>query len=254
MGMFLPYFETTAFDRLQNDIENNAENYGKSNNWLKDYFAEEKYITESTIEVQRVEFDCSKKPTNKEEQNMQDLVNARLLHSAYKGIITPQIATNKYMWTALAHTAFYDYVKFRWGINDIKARFFCTGGRQSLTYYNAISRLWWASELTYDEKHKYELTKVLLESGQQTYKDLTDCAYSMNRKITRGVVSAIGELRQNPETVNFGDCFRDFNKYFNRYGAVATLDFFSEEKIKAIATEYMLKWQKEYTKGQINKG
>lgn len=248
MGMFLPYFEQASFDRLQNEVHANIEKYENGTAWLNDYFAEEKFITESTIEVPKVTLVFSKKNINTEEQNQQDFINAQVLHSAYSGIVTPQIATNKYMWTALAHTTFNEYVTHRWGKNDIKARFFCTGGRQSLNYYNAISRLWWAGELTYDKKRKYELTKVLFESGQQTYKDLTDCAYSMNRKITKGVVSAIEEIRQNPETINFGECFRDFNKYFNRYGAVATLDFFSEDKIKSIALNYMIHWQKEHNK------
>lgn len=248
MGMFLPYFEPAAFDRLQNDIPTNSEKYEKGIAWLSEYFAEEKYITESTIEVPTVTLNFSKKSLSKEAQNSEDFLNSQILHSSYRGVITPQLATNKYLWTALAHSTFNEYVSCRWGKNDIKARFFCTGGRQSLNYYNAISRLWWAGELTYDEKRKYELTKVLFESGQQTYKDLTDCAYSMNRKITKGVISAIEEIRKNPETINFGDCFRDFNKYFNRYGAVATLDFFSEDKIKSIALNYMLQWQKEHTK------
>jgi len=131
---------------------------------------------------------------------------------------------------------------------DIKERFFTTGGRQSINYYNAISRLWWIGEITYDEKHKYKYTKILLESGQQTLKDLMDCTFSANRKITRGIIKAIYDLKNAGRVYNFGDCFRDLNKYLNRQGAIYSLDFMEEEEITQLALEYMLKWQKAHTK------
>ena len=150
MSIYLPYFEQAAFDALANSISQNEAHYNGKSEWLKEYFSGEKYISESTIEVPEITLEFATKKVSAEEQNMQDFTNAVLIHSSYSGIITPQIATNKYMWAALAHTTFCEYVYKRWGTQDIKERFFCTGGRQSLNYYNAISRLWWIGELTYD--------------------------------------------------------------------------------------------------------
>ena len=243
MSILLPYFEKSAFDTLLNNVTANVSNYAEKKDWLKDYFAEERYIAESTLEVPEVHLELAKKKMSTEELNEQDYMNAVLIHSNYGRVITPQIATNKYMWTALTHTVFKEYVQNRWGNADIKERYFCSGGRQSLNYYNAISRLWWVGELTYDDKEKYRYTKVLFEFGQQTFKDLTDCAYSMNRKITHAVIRAIAELKEGDPIVNFGDCFRDLNKYLNRRGAVASLDFLSEDEIKDLALKYMLAWQ-----------
>lgn len=243
MSIYLPYFEQAAFDALANSIAQNEAHYNGKSEWLKEYFSGEKYISESTIEVPEITLEFATKKVSAEEQNMQDFTNAVLIHSSYSGIITPQIATNKYMWAALAHTTFCEYVYKRWGTQDIKERFFCTGGRQSLNYYNAISRLWWIGELTYDEKQKYKYTKVLLESGQQTLKDLTDCAYSMNKKITRGIIRAISETKASGNVQRFGDCFRDLNKHLNRQGAISSLDFLEEDEIMQLALDYMQKWQ-----------
>lgn len=243
MRMFLPYFEEEVYDQLVNNIEHNKDRYYSDEKWLEDYFVNEKYISESAIDVPEITLEFSKKTLKDSEKNEQDYRNAVSIYASYKDIITPQIATNKYMWTALSHTVFSEYVKYRWWQHDIKERFFCTGGRQSLVYYNAISRLWWAAHLTYSEQDKYELTQVLFDSGQQTFKDLTDCAYSMNRTITRGVLKAIRELKQEPGIVKFGECFRDLNKFLNRQGVVISLDFLSEDEIKDIAVNYMKKWQ-----------
>ena len=243
MSIYLPYFEQGAFDNLSNNISQNTAKYTGKTDWLNEYFSVEKYLSESTIEVPDVTLESSSKKLSTEELNIQDYTNAMQIHSSYSGIITPQIATNKYMWTALAHTVFCDYVYKRWGTQDIKERFFCTGGRQSLNYYNAISRLWWIGELTYDEKKKYEYTRILLESGQQTLKDLTDCAYSMNRTITKGIIRAIYELKSTGTVQKFGDCFRDLNKYLNRQGAISSLDFLEEDEIMQLALDYMLRWQ-----------
>ena len=247
MSIYLPYFEQSAFETLNNNISHNASKYTGKTEWLNEYFSGEKYITESTIEVPEVTLLSPDKKISTEEMNMQDYTNVMLIHSNYSGIITPQIATNKYMWTALTHTYFSDYVYKRWGTQDIKQRFFCTGGRQSLNYYNAISRLWWIGELTYDDKKKYAFTKILLESGQQTLKDLTDCAYSMNRTITKGIIRAIYELKNSGSVRQFGDCFRDLNKYLNRQGAVSSLDFLEEDEIMQLALDYMQRWQTQAT-------
>lgn len=248
MSINLPYFEQSAFENLANNVTQNAAKYTGKAEWLKEYFLDEKYIAESTLEVPEVALEMSDKKLSTDELNQQDFANVILIHSNYSGIITPQIATNKYMWTALAHTTYCEYVYKRWGTQDIKERFFCSGSRQSLNYYNAISRLWWIGELTYDEKQKYKLTKVLLESGQQTLKDLTDCAYSMNRKITRGIIRAIHELKSAGGVQGFGDCFRDLNKYLNRQGAISNLDFLEEDEIMELALSYMVGWQTRHAK------
>lgn len=248
MGINLPYFEESAYENLLNSITRNEGKYNGKYEWLDEYFIGEKYIATSTLEVPDITLETSDRKLSVEELNAQDFQNVMLVHSAYSGVITPQIATNKYMWTALAHTTFSDYVYKRWGTQDIQKRFFCSGGRQSLIYYNAISRLWWIGELTYDEKHKYKYTKILLESGQQTLKDLTDCAYSTNRKISRGIIRAIADLKETGAVYNFGDCFRDLNKFLNRRGAISSLDYLEEDEIKTLALDYMKKWQAKYTK------
>src|SRR5574344_58188 len=95
--------------------------------------------------------------------------------------LAPLQATNKFMWAYLAHTKFKGYTVSRWINNPdndkiqgtISERFF-VAGQNGLIRMNAISRLWWAGYLTYDENNPadpYHLTKILL-TGQQIWADI----------------------------------------------------------------------------------
>lgn len=96
----------------------------------------------SSIDVVKVELVLSE-DKSVEQKNSDDLTNTKQLYSAWKDSLTPQQATNKYLWTYLSHHTYYEYVVKRWMqkpvIATIKTRFFMNTNQGK--FDNAIARL-----------------------------------------------------------------------------------------------------------------
>ena len=94
------------------------------------------------------------------------------LYSDYKDKITPLQASDPFLWSALCHISFKEYVLKRWKKDDgtvrLNQRFFATESRDSLLYYNAISRLWWSGYLTYDETRTYRAAHPARRRARQS--------------------------------------------------------------------------------------
>ena len=213
---------------------------------MDEYFSEaelDEYIKESSVEVPEVELVCS--GTDSEAKNRDDLSNIRVLYGAYKEALTQLQASDPVLGTTLCHMTFQDYILHRWKKEDgevsIAQRFFATKGRASLCYYNAVSRLWWSGHLTYDEEEKgdpFHLTKVLF-SAQQIQKDLFDQSLSMNRKVVKGLLSALRRIQEKTGTASTSVFRACCDSYLNHYGAVTSLDVLSAEDIEQIAYAFM---------------
>lgn len=245
--MNLIYFTKDAYRALKASLGENDEKYYSTDSWMDDFFAAEglqDYLKTSAVVVPEVSLiyngdDIAVK-------NSDDLTNIRCLYSAYKDRVTPLQASDPMLWSALSHVTFKDYVLKRWrkgdgGVN-LSQRFFATEGRASLCYYNAISRLWWIGHLSYDETREstdpWHLTKTLL-SAQQVLKDFSDQDFSMNKTVSRGLLSALKRIQEEAEsnaTAVFRKCC---NSYLNHYGAVTVLDVLDSDEIEGIAYEYM---------------
>ncbi len=246
--MNLKYFTKDTYRMLKQDLELNKSKYYDEDDWLKQYFEEKEIYEpykESTINVKDVNLICS--GYDDDNKNKDDIANTIAIYSAYKDKITPAVASNPLMWTALCHIDYKDYILERWkkdnGNVSIQHRFFATDGRTSLLYYNAISRLWWSGYITYDEnniKDPWELTRVLF-SAQMIQKDLTDQSFSMNPTIVRGLLKALKRIQKENNNL----CTKVFRKccdsYLNYYGAVTVIDALSETEIECIAYDYMKK-------------
>ena len=243
--MNLVYFTREAYKALRRDVESNEDKYYSTDLWLADYFSAQgmdEYVKTSTIVVPDVVLQYS--GDSNESKNSDDLINTRLLYSGYKDRISPMQASDPLLWTALCHIKFHDYILKRWknteGNVTLSQRFFATEGRASLTYYNAISRLWWSGYLTYDEEsaNQWHLTETLF-SAQQIQKDLTDQPFSMNPNVVKGLLMALKRMQEesgNTCTKQFRQCC---DSYLNHYGAVTVLDSLNPEDIEEIAYQYM---------------
>jgi len=245
--MYLSYFEEQAYERLKQNIAQNIENYTTSNtDWLNAYFGETPYFsTSSRVMTSSVSlsYEEGKKLTD-DEKNSNDLANVRMLYGTFKNL-TPLQATNKFMWSYLAHVTFKDYVVSRW-IKDsreiqktINEKFF-VNGTSGLMTDNAISRLWWAGYLTYDENNAdpYHLTKILL-SAQTIWTDILDTPFCGNKKVIKGILSGLKKCQDEKRiTVDF---MRECVKYFRRYAAVTNVDFLDEAEITDIVYEFLTK-------------
>ena len=259
--MKLPYFLEPVYDELFSAIEANQDHYMNNDpDWLNIVFSDRHYSKESTIEIQKptlIEMDFSKDDSLKSQE---DLANVRIMFDAL-GVLTPLQATNKYLWTYLSHITYKDYIFHRWlssptdvPVRTIRTRFFVTSNANTL-YDNAISRLWWYGYISYDEgnPNPYHLTEILL-MNQTICSDFVDTRYCHNRTIGKGVLLALKEFagRLGPRE-GITDYFREFNKYFNRYGAVSSLDFLSSEDVYEIALNYMIQAREKRTSSKASK-
>lgn len=271
--MRVKYLTDKAYETLMDNIAVDKEKYLQEELWLPDYFEGKEFYKESRIDVVPIVLHTDG------DKNSSDLINARYVFDAF-GEMTPQQASNPYLWTYLSMVDFWPYSKWRWGktIDDsqsnedgkngtensgeskrsvnIKQRYLCTQSRIGLLR-NSISRLWWYGYLSYNpdsQSHKYDLTKLLL-SQSDLCQSIVERNFSMNRNITFGILSAIQEINNDPSLRDVGRPenwdgvsneyeWRNLCKYINRFGAVTLLDSLSTDEVKQMSYDYILNQRK----------
>lgn len=141
----------------------------------------------------------------------------------YMRDLTELEASDKRLWTTLAHVTFRTYVMERWPArsnnaevrkSSIMRRWFAEGGSDRTLENNAIARLWWGAHLTYapwkvnpdefghlERKDEYYLTKVLF-SLQELIKVTMESSLGRSNKV---LVALLSYLDKHPELVNNED-------------------------------------------------
>ena len=247
----LRYFDETVYGNLYADIKNNIDFYASSDVELKDLLPNIPYYGESTISANLPSELDFKNDMNTNEKNKSDIVNTRFIYEALKAL-SPLVATNGYLWSYLCHTKYKKYVIARWiknpededkhekTVETIKKRFFCSSDKKVIMRMNAISRLWWAGYLTYDENHgdPYHLTKILF-TGQQICADILDTPFCGNKTVITGILLAIEKYKEEVDENISSELVRKCIKYFRRYAAVTIIDFLSSTEIKDIIYTYL---------------
>ncbi len=253
MQMQLACFREKDYERLLDEIPNNKDKYFSDDDWLPSFFGNNTgyFDVSSSVVVQPFHphiINGDKSDTQKTEE---DLCNTLRLHSAFKNLTRIQ-AINPYMWTYLCHAfpEYRQYIRLRWlqvpRENTIRSRFFATTP-DSMINDNALSRLWWYGELTYDPdntRDPYELTKILL-TNQTLCTDVMDTLNRMSLKRIRGVLWAIRDFMSYVgKGESIIDDFRRCKKFLNHYAAFNNLEFLDSSDIRTIAYEYMVKHRK----------
>lgn len=126
----------------------------------------------------------------------------------YLGPLDRTQAADLRLWTTLTHTTFWDYCRHRWPAKDkdpayiLEHWFEKSGGGLGALRRNAISRLWWAANLTVapwekDEalahlqsSDRFKFTRVLL-SQAQIFQDVVEREYGSNLRIRALLLSAL---------------------------------------------------------------
>lgn len=258
--MLLSYFTEEAYDTLQNAIEQNLEKYASGDEWLEEYFATQpQYMKASTLGLHLPGLSFEKRRLAVEEKTKEDIANIKIIYGNLKSL-TPYQATNRYMWSCLAHTEYREYVHHRW-IDDegfeklsdekkiirIKSRYFVGGGKKNVSGRslndNALSRLWWYGHVSYDEKNTsnpFHLTEVLA-SNTKFCTDFMQNICNWNPSVGKGVLRAISDFRQElGANEGISGYYRNYlKKYMNRYGAVSSLYFLSEDEVYSLALDYL---------------
>ena len=252
------YFTEEAYDTLKNGISHNMPHYLSGTEWLEDFFNGQEYKKESSIEVSLPDMVPFSSQLAVEERANEDVANVKQVYGNMKNL-TPLQATNPYLWTCLAHTVYNDYVLHRWFDDDqfpslsqdkkekrVLSRFFSTTNERSLNN-NAIARLWWYGFLSYDEQNRsnpFHLTEILVSNTKFcTDFMLSHCCW--NRTIGKGVLRAAKDLIPTLSgREGISGYYRPLKKYMNRYGAVSSLDFLTEDDIYNLAMEFFISLRK----------
>lgn len=254
----IQYFLEEAYDKLWNQVEANSERYLNAEDWLDAYFAGQEYMKASTIDVFLPEVVPFSGRLAVDQRTAEDIANVKQIYGNMRAL-TPLQATNQYMWTCLAHTAYRDYVLHRWfddeafdalsdekKVKRIVSRFFATSNERSLNN-NAIARLWWYGYISYDAQNKsnpFHLTEVLVSNTKFcTDFMLSHCCW--NHVVGKGVLRAAADLLpQLDGNEGISGYYRRLKKYLNRYGAVTSLYFLSEDDVYNLSMEYLQKQRK----------
>ena len=243
--MKIKYLRDECYDELENSIKKNYDKYCLDTPWLLDMYKDIKCYNESSIEI-------LKAILNNDSKN--DFENAKALYESLKNL-TPFQATNIYLWTYLTHVTYYEYMTKRWKINSneqdkqsitrIKERYFCRKSRRGLLR-NGISRLWWATYLSYDEDENdhYMYTKILF-TEEELFTGLLERDFSMNKNIVKGVLKCFKDYIDVVGTLPTRELRRNLMKYINYQGAIVMYDILDETDIYNLVRQYIKKYDVE---------
>lgn len=237
--MRLNYFTETAYEQLNDNCKSNLQLYKNEEPWIESYFGDKNYIMESGIEFNSFEFLI---PKNKEQNSYCDLINAINLFETLGGL-TPNQASNPYLWTYLCHTIGWKYMSKRWPIGDenesrIKERYICSDNKTSLVR-NGLSRLWWAVYLSIDpeSKDKYGLTKILF-LDQDYFVGIIERDFSMCKNIIIGILRASKTYYEAYDELPKLESRREWMKIINRKGAITILDMLDVNDVERETLKY----------------
>lgn len=251
--MSVPYFTEEAYERLRNFAPENMEHYICGDDWLDAFFGGQEYQNESSINVSLPQMVPFSSRLSVEERTREDIANVKQIYGNMRSL-SPLQATNPYMWTCLAHVVYPKYVVHRWFDDEgfdslseekkrrrVQLRYFATGNERSLND-NAISRLWWYGFISYDSDNRgnpFHLTEVLVSNTKFcTDFMLSHCCW--NRTVGRGVLRAAADIIPTLSgKEGISGYYRPLKKYLNRYGAVSSLDFLSEDDVYSLSMEFI---------------
>ena len=159
----------------------------------------------------------------------QEVVNVRKFHGALKKL-PHSIACDCRLWAGLTIGHFWQFTKNRWdfdkGVSASKVRdhFLFMGQSKKAYTRNALSRLWWIGDLTYDEDRSdsYEITAFTMKDSDYVV-NLLERSFSSNRLIFREFVEAVERGRKEGLVIDRAEV-RELCKYLNLLGGVYVLD------------------------------
>ncbi|MDU5301080.1 MAG: DUF6339 family protein [Dialister micraerophilus] len=231
-------------------------------NWFEKEFKVNGGLVESKFECDDFALDMTCENINnlptKNDYFVSDLKNVKIMYNNLKDVLSPHDASDERLWTGLAHTCFWDFVRYR-NIKNLKLNddeivknvyFFVKNSRRYLNV-NCLSRLWWAGYYTYDENNKenpYELTDFYFNKALPSKMLLlTSRNFISNKSICLGFIKGVKNVADMGLKVDRDET--EFAlKYLSCMGSVTLLDFLSENEIANIVEEQILKYIKKENK------
>ena len=234
--MILNFLKEISLETLRKNVEINLENYKSStNDWIFKFFDDNSPFLEFKKEVPQFNLDMSEKT---------DLENVKILYSAMKNLSVVE-ASNENLWAGMAHSDFWDYVKYRNSFdkkeiteNLIKNTFFFSHGKRKSLIMHPLARLWWTGHLVYDGTHAdpFELLNVFKTDFRTKLLYLFSSSFSNSPTVTKAFLSAIYDFEKNGVRIKT-KLFNEIIIYLNILGGTYLLDYFEENELKEKITE-----------------
>lgn len=168
--------------------------------------------------------------------NNYDLENSISFYENIKGL-NPTIASDPRLWTYLIHSRFWNYMRKRWGIDNLENPKGRLIDRYHVKYLkletltrNGLSRLWWYVHLTKSNKYKdkYKLTRILLSRADIAV-GLLERSFGSNEIIRTAVLEFLDE---NNDILKSENQTRELFVHLNLIGGVKNLPFLDVNEIK----------------------
>jgi len=200
-----------------------------TNEWIKQAFDGELPFKDTKYEVEDFVLDMSQSDPFRTE-----FENVKRVYSRMKFLSDSQ-ASDERLWSALCIGPFYEYVKYRWKINEksteenIKQHFLFSGPIRRALIRNAMARLWWIGRLTYNDKDGFLLTEFVCEHADYIM-HILERNTSNNQMIIRAFLHAIIDAQNEGIKINT-DKVGELSKYLNLLGGVYILDCLTYEQI-----------------------
>ncbi len=232
--MNLNIFEVKVFtegytDKLYRDVKttNNVDNYYKA-----EFPYEERFPKGSTNIFIDEGFSL--------DPDKSDLENSIALYEELK--LNETQASDPRLWTYLAHSIFWKYMRKRWALESVRKsdspigrvvdRYLLINPRLESLTRNGISRLWWYAHLTKDEKRqdKYELTRVLLSRAEVAV-GILERTIGININMRTAILEFLNEHK---EILSDEDLTRELLRTFNLYAGIKVLPMLEIHEIKKV--------------------
>jgi len=159
--------------------------------------------------------------------------------------ISTSLARDERLWVRLSHIEFCNYTRTRWKIPSddttavahIRRHFFAVGAR-GVERDNAISRLWWMTEICkrVDGLSLEEALKAFLFQSDVRASIVERPTTSQNSTVLSAVVNELHKSLLNDKTLYKRDRFRDVMKRLNVEGGTRLLEALTPEQVGGIVT------------------
>lgn len=218
-----------------------------NNEWLREFFDTENPFIDSKIEIDDFEL-----ITSEEHPPATDCFNAIRLYENMKDLTESQ-AADKRLWIGLAFGKFYNYMQYRWPVEDInKAKnyikrrwLFPYPGRRSL-FMNGLARLWWFVHFTIDEslENPYGLTEMFFGKFEILQRIIYR-NYSMSKSVRLATLKAMFNYQKDGGVIT-GKIRDEIYKYISFLGGAYILDAFDEKDLEEKIYKKLFKLNEEY--------
>jgi len=243
MSANLKFLSGETVSRLEREIPANLPHYrsGQTASLIKDSELLTSKITAGDPPV-LLNSDGSYKPD----------ADASVLVHRWLSNLTPVQASDKRLWTWLAHGPFADYAHLRWGSalvdsehpsDRVQERWFFRGRGVATFVRSAIARLWWFGELTRvadSGDDPYKLTPVLLR-WQDMQQSFLERSFGRSRPLLLCVLqTALKNADRIEAAGNKSTLFQAWAKALNTYGGSFILEAVPPDRLQYIVERHLL--------------